>query len=108
MSQLFYDHIISTHTIHTEIETLNITVEEKITIINIFEDTIHHRIIHTILDHLEKKDHNYFLELLHQKPHHQSVLEFLKSKIIGIEDKIKQVAEDVKYDTLANIRKFSG
>ena len=107
MSTLFYDHIINVHHIHSEIESLDITIEEKVTIINLFEDTIHHRIVHAILDRLSESDRKYFLELLHQKPHHDSVLTFLKSKIIGIEDKIKQVAEDVKYDTLKTIRQHT-
>lgn len=107
MSHLFYDHIIAIHEVHSEVESLDLPEDEKIKIIELIEDTIHHRVIHVILDHLDHEHHIFFLEQFKQNPHHESILEFLKGKIISVEDKIKDVADETKFEILATIRDHS-
>lgn len=104
MGALFYDHLTRMETLYTEIELLSISRHDKIIIVEQIETQLHHRIIEVILDNLLASDHEYFLELLHQQPHHPNLLRFLKTKIMSIETKIQVVAEEIKYDTLCLIR----
>jgi len=107
MGALFYDHLTRMETLYTEIELLSLDRSEKIIIIDHIEARLHHQVLEVVLDHLPPSDHQYFLELFHQQPHHHQLLDFLKSKIIGIEDKIKTTADEIKYDTLCLIRSHS-
>ena len=104
MSKLFYDHLVLTHELHSEVEMLDVEKKYKVEIVEVIEETIHHEVLHLILNELDEKHHAYFLEIYHQKPHDPSLMEFLKSNVIGIEEKLKNLWAGTKYKLLKEIR----
>ena len=101
---IFYDHIVKIHHIYSEIELLIIDNDQKNELIEIIEETIHHHILHRILDHLHQDHHHKFLEDFHKSPSDLVHLEFLISHNSKIEDHIKEAAEEIKYELLKAIR----
>jgi hypothetical protein len=81
--------------------------EEKVTIVELIEDTMHHKIIHRILEHLHEDHHEDFLEKFHSSPHDEELLNYLKKHVPDIERRIKEAADEVKYELLKTIRKGS-
>ncbi|MFC1653339.1 hypothetical protein ACFL1M_00650 [Patescibacteria group bacterium] len=101
---VFYDHIIHIHHVHSEVETLPTTDNHKQELIEIIEETVHHKIIHKILDHLHTDHHELFLERFHTYPNDETILGYLKKYVPDIEHHIKEAAEEVKYELLKSIR----
>ncbi len=102
--KLFYSHLILIHEVHHQLESLPIKDSKKEELINLIEETVHHKILHSILDHLPTKHHENFLVHYHSSPYDLEILTFLKRHDPEIEDKIKQAAEEVKYDLIKTIR----
>ena len=104
MGQLFYDHLIDSHYLYNEIELLDLEPEVHLEIIQNIDSTIHHQIIEIILVDLSPTDQKEFLQLLAQKPHDPSILDYLKTKILGIEQKIISHGEQLQYQLLKLVR----
>jgi len=102
---IFYDHIILIHEVYSEVESLPLGSEEKREMVEMIEETIHHKIVHRILDHLDEEHHEVFIERFHESPHDKELLKYLKEYIPDVESKIKDAADEVKYDLLKTIRK---
>lgn len=91
----FYSHLVEVESIHVELDTLDLTDEEKKHLQSLIESNLHHTILESILSELSTEDKQYFLEHLLQD-NHDKVWEHLNSKVDNIEDKIKKAADDVK------------
>jgi len=102
--KVFYDSLIQIEYLHSQIEQLPVSHEDKIEIIHLVEDTLHHHIIHRILIHIHEDNHPIFLDKLTRKPHDRKIIDFLKEHAAEIEDHIKEAAEEIKYDLLKLIR----
>ncbi len=88
--KLFYDHlIISIGPVYAEIEKLKVKNAQKKQLRQIVDETIHHTVLDTILNRLDKKHHKKFLRRFHASPHDQKTLEYLQDKIEDIEDQIQ-------------------
>jgi ribonucleotide reductase beta subunit family protein with ferritin-like domain len=96
MNLIFYDHLIILENLEPKISELGLEPEEKETLNQIVEETVHFRLITKILDTLPKEDHEEFLEFFHQAPHEEKLLQYLKEKIEDIEEIIKKEIEDLE------------
>ncbi len=99
----FYHHLISIEEIDIELNKLGLPEHERIELLNIAENTIHHTIIDVVLSELSKEDKKTFLEH-HSKSNHETTLRYVKGKITNIEGKIRVAAEDLKKELLKDIR----
>lgn len=90
MSKIFYDHLVVFADLEYKMTTLFFKPGEKEKVQHLIEETVHYRVMTKILDHLPKKHHEEFLNLFYEAPHHPKLLEFLKSKVVDIEDLIRE------------------
>lgn len=94
--KIFYDHLVSIGEVITEIESLEIEESEKEELARLVDETAHHEMVDVILTHLPEEYHEEFLERFHAKPHDPTLLEYLKARGGGIEEKLKQAGERVR------------
>ena len=104
---IFYDHIILIHEIHSEVEMLDVSEKDKKEMVQLIEETVHQRILHSILDHLHKDHHEEFLTRFQAAPQDGALLDFLREKVADIEERIKEAAEEIKYELLKEVRRHT-
>lgn len=95
MVKHFYSFIIETESLFLEIDSLEISTEEKQHLKSLAESHVHHSIIDTILSELVPNDKKLFLEHLNSK-NHDRIWSFLHEKMEGAEEKIKDAVHTVK------------
>lgn len=99
----FYSHLVEIDILHLELETLDLTEEEKIHLKSLITSNLHHTILDTVLSELSEKDKKEFLEhFVHED--HVKIWEHLKLKIKNIEDKIKKTTEILKEELYKDIK----
>ncbi|MDQ3099368.1 MAG: hypothetical protein M3Q44_06495 [bacterium] len=91
----FYSDIIEIETLIVELDTLDISPQEKKHLIQIASDTLHHTILDIILSELSVDDKEIFLQN-HAENNHDKIWSHLQDKITHIESKIKITAEMLK------------
>ena len=92
--KLFYDHLIERTTLHKRIDKEAKIEEEKKKLLQTLDEMIHHAVLDVILVHLDEKNHEEFLTMLHKTPHSEELLVYIKEKgHPEIERKIKEEIE---------------
>jgi hypothetical protein len=99
----FYSEIIEIETLILELDTLDISPQEKKHLVQIATDTLHHTILDIILSELSEEDKKIFLKN-HSENNHDKIWEHLKSKIDNIEIKIKITADMLKKELHEDIK----
>jgi 16S rRNA C967 or C1407 C5-methylase (RsmB/RsmF family) len=104
--KIFYDEIIQIGELMTHIQSLQIETEEKEELAQMVDETVHHEMLSVILTHLPEEHHEEFLERFQARPHDESLLAYLKAKVEGIEDKLKQAGAEIreKFKTILQSR----
>lgn len=103
MKKHFHSHITETHTIHVELEGMNMSEEEKKHIIELIERAMHHKVLDTVLSELQPEDKKTLLQQVLEDDH-EKIWNFIHEKTENIEDKIKEAASDLKQKLLEDIR----
>lgn len=88
----FYNDIVEMETLIIELDTLDISPQQKQHLIKIAEDTLHHTILDLVLSELSEEDKHIFLKN-HAENDHDKIWNHLKEKINNIELKIKATSE---------------
>lgn len=91
----FYSHIIETSTLSLALGDMELSQEERLELLSLAHDNLHHTILDTVLSELSDEDKKLFLQHV-AVDDHDKVWELLKSKVDNIEEKIKQAAETLK------------
>ncbi|HVZ58397.1 MAG TPA: hypothetical protein VG935_01430 [Patescibacteria group bacterium] len=91
----FYSHIIETESVVVRLHELGLSDDEKAHLIALMDSSLHHTILDAILSELSPHDKKLFLQTLATE-NDEEIWKFLKSKIDGIEDKIRHAAEGLK------------
>ncbi len=104
MAKIFYDHLVVLEDIIVELDKYEIEAVEREELIQLADETLHHRILDVILTKLPKEKHQEFLIKFHQAPHDRGLLEYLKSEIADIEKLISEEAAKTKKELLAEIK----
>lgn len=105
MKKHFYSHIIETSTISLELADMEMSPEERLHLLSIVEDNLHHTILDAVLAELEEEDKKIFLMHLSEDKHDE-IWHLLKKKINNIEDKIKNAAEELKNELYKDIKEI--
>lgn len=90
----FFSHLVDIQTIHLKLQDLDLSDEEKSHLVNLAHDTLHYEIINAILSELSQEDKKIFLRQMTMVDH-ASLWRFLNKKVDKVEEKIKQIAQDV-------------
>ncbi len=92
---MFYLKLIETNILIEELNAMDLKPEEKAHLTSLIDSSLHHVIIDEVLSNLSEEDKKAFLKLLATEKNHDKVLDFLNSKVEGIEKKIKTVADNL-------------
>lgn len=101
----FYTKYLFLEEFLSEFHTLDLSKEEKSHLSYLVDSSLHHVILDEILSNLKVEDKNIFLNLLKENPENEELIEFLKNKIEGIEEKIKKVSEELIKEMHNDIKK---
>jgi hypothetical protein len=103
MSKHFYSHIVDIESIHTELNALDMSHEERLELILILESSIHHVVIDRVLSELSEEDKKIFLSHL-MSDKHDEIWKLLNEKVDKIEEKIKKEVADLKKEIHEDIK----
>ena len=103
----FYSHIVETSSVSLALGDMDLLQEERLHLISLVESNLHHTIIDAVLSELSEEDKKIFL---HHVAHneHDKIWELLNKKVENIEDKIRNVAEEVKKELHKDIHDAHG
>lgn len=95
MKQLFYSHLITLDDLSLELDTLEISEDERKHLLQIATSSIHYELLNTALSELPKQHKREFLKHIHNEDH-EKAWHFLNDKTENIEKKLKQKADKLK------------
>ncbi|GEM_PF-520557 len=99
----FYSHIVETSTLSLAIGEIDLAQKERVNLLSLVESNLHHAILDAVLLELSEEDKKIFLHhLVHDA--HDKVWNLLNEKVKNIEEKIWQVAENVKKELHSDIK----
>lgn len=102
--KLFYDHLIDRGRLTSLIKHQAKTKNEEKQMLKMLDELLHSTVLDVILFHLDEKHHEEFLTMLHQTPHSEEVLIYLKQKgHPEIERKIKKEVKKLTEKILGEI-----
>ncbi len=105
MTKLFYDHLVAFEEVVAVVDAHGLSGKEKETLLATVDELLHHHILDEILTHLPQEKHEMFLAQLHQSPHDETLLFFLKQNTtVDIERAITNRARKVKAEILKEIK----
>ncbi|RJQ28027.1 hypothetical protein C4577_00155 [Candidatus Parcubacteria bacterium] len=102
MRKLFYSHLVEIDSLIVELNSLDLSEEEKNHLVSLAHSSLEHTILDAILSELSEEDKKLFLTHLAQEKH-DKIWEVLNSKIENIEEKIKKTAEALKIELRKDI-----
>jgi hypothetical protein len=91
----FYSHIVDWQQVVVRMEELEIDEHDRIGLSNLLEETLHSHIVAAVLDELDEKDRENFVRLMRDGDDGK-IWEFLDKRVLNIENKIKQAADDLE------------
>lgn len=83
--------------VFVELDKMDLEDHERVHLAKLIDSNLHNSIIEVILSELSEEDKYVFLKHL-SKGKHDKLWEHLNSKVDNIEDKIKNVADDLKVE----------
>lgn len=101
----FYTKYIFIENLITELHSLDLSDEQKVHLANLVDSSLHQVILDEILSNLNAQDKKLFLKLLSEDPQNEKLMEFLKEKVEGIEERIKKVSDDLIKELHQDIKK---
>ncbi len=105
MSKIFYDHLIIIEEITAVLDEHKLSPKERTELLQLMDQTLHHRILDVILTLLPKEHHETFLTRFHKAPHDAGLIPFLKDTTgVDIEREILREANIVKKELVGTIR----
>lgn len=105
MKKKFYDHIVTLEEIHTELDTLSLSEDEKHHLKLLAHSTVHQVVLDTVLSELpEEKKHTFLSHV--EESDHQTLWNFLTGNIHDVEAKISQAAESIKKELLKDVKEL--
>jgi succinate dehydrogenase flavin-adding protein (antitoxin of CptAB toxin-antitoxin module) len=103
MKKHFYSNLVDTDSIVFELETLNLSKEEKDHLTMLVHSNMHHTVIEIVLSELPEEEKKIFMHLLHQEDQ-EMIWMHLNAHVKNAEKKIKKAAEDLKKELLQDIK----
>lgn len=103
MKKYFYSHLISLDILDSELDTLDLSKEEKEELLKLAHESIHHTVMDAILSQLSEEDKKRFFELLSEGSH-KNIWKHLNEKTEKIEDRIIEAGEEIKKQLHSDIK----
>lgn len=90
----FYSHLVTFEEVLIELDTLELSPDEKHHLGQLVDSNLHHTILDAILAELSEEDKERFLRLINTDQH-DKIWEHLTGKVDNIEEKIKKAAQEM-------------
>lgn len=103
MKKYFYSHIVETSNLSLALGDMDLSKEERLHLISLAEDNLHHVILDAILSELSDTDKKLFLSHVTTFQHHK-IWDLLHAKIENVEEKIKNIADTLKKELHEDIK----
>lgn len=103
--KFFYTKYIEIENLITELHGLDLSDKEREHLALLVDSSLHHVILDEILSSLKEEDKKLFLNLFKEDPSSEKLIEFLKEKVEGIEEKIKKASEDLIKEMHKDVKK---
>ncbi len=101
----FYEKYIFIEEFLTDLHSLDLSNEERQHLSLLVDSSLHHGILNEILSNLKDEDKKLFINLLKEDPASEKLMEFLKDKVGGIEEKIKKVSGELIKEMHEDVKK---
>ena len=101
----FYTKYIVIENLITELHSLGLSDEERGHLASLVDFSLHHAILDEILSNLKEEDKKLFIKMTSEDPENDKVMDFLKEKVEGIEEKIKKVSKDLIKEMHEDVKK---
>jgi mannitol/fructose-specific phosphotransferase system IIA component len=83
MSTVFYDHLIDWEKIERALQSLSLSKEEHLEVLELIEESLHTEVLMVICTHIPKDHHEEFLGKFHTAPHDASHLDYLRMHAVS-------------------------
>jgi hypothetical protein len=103
MKKHFFSHLIEVDSLEIEIDSFDLSEEQKKELKELIHESIYHTVLDAILSELPEKDKKVFLTHL-VSDDNEKIWGFVNKKVLFIEDKIKKAAEDIKIELHKDIK----
>jgi hypothetical protein len=90
----FYSHLINIEEVLIELDTLELSPDEKHHLGQLMDANLHHTVLDAILAELSDTDKEIFLRLINTHQH-DKIWEHLNAKVTDVEEKIKKSAREI-------------
>lgn len=100
----FYSRLMEIESIIVELDKLDLSQDQRHHLANLVDSSLHNTILDAILAELNDQDKRAFLNYLNEDDH-EKIWKFLNERVENIEDKIKNVAEDLKVQLHKDLKK---
>ncbi len=100
----FYGEIIEIESVIIQLDELDLTEEQKLTLSGLVDATIHQTVLDIAFSGLSLPDKRAFAQKVKQNPADKTLLDFLRGKIDNIEEEIIAAVEELKKDLEKDIK----
>lgn len=90
----FYAHLVNMEEVLVELDTLELSTDEKHHLGQLLDSNLHHTVLDAILDELSDEDKEILLRLINSQKH-DKIWEHLNGKVSDVEEKIKKAAKEI-------------
>lgn len=99
----FYAHLVETEIIERELDSLDLTTEEKNDLMHHVHTSVHYKVLDVVLSDLSEEDKKTFLEHL-KKENHEDLWSHLFAHTKDIEEQIKKVGNSLVSEFAIDIK----
>lgn len=100
----FYSHLIQVDDLVVALEELDLDTHHKHHLSTLADSTIHQSILELILNKLSPTEKVEFVKMINDNPNDPKLILYLKERVEGIEDEIKDTVEKIKQDLHQDIQ----
>ncbi|MCL4367417.1 hypothetical protein M1563_04600 [Patescibacteria group bacterium] len=100
----FYSHLVEIDSVVIELDTLNLSEEQKKHLAQLFDELIFQEVLDLVLSKLAAVDKKEFVEKLAKDRSDKQLMVFAKSKIDSIEDELIEAVKNLTEELLADIQ----
>ena len=101
----FYTKYLILEEFLEDFHKMDLSEKERQHLSALVDSSLHHAILNEILSNLSEKDREIFLNLLKEDSSSEKLMEFLKDKVEGIEEKINKVSGELIKEMHEDIKK---
>lgn len=105
MSDVFYKELIILDEFNSHFDAVDLSPEEKLTLLKELEETLHAKTLDFILEELPVEHHEEFMILLSNAPEDTLHWKFLHAKSPDLKDRVTQKLKQFKADLLHELNR---